>query len=68
MSGNVHHRLCDWNIDPRPECCTCGVYWKAPWFDAYVRGVVGQAAHLPNASYQSANRATDDVVEKERAA
>src|SRR5689334_19949972 len=30
----VHHPLCDWNIEQRPECCICGIYRKAPWFEA----------------------------------
>ena len=49
MSPTVHHPLCDWNIEQRPDCCICGVYREAPWFEAYVRGVVGQTAHLRNA-------------------
>jgi hypothetical protein len=66
MSTSAHHPLCDWNIDQRPECCICGVYRKAPWFEAYVRGVGGQAAHLRTALIL--NQATDHVEEKEQAA
>jgi len=42
-----HHRLCDWNIVRGTTNCTCGsLQPKAPWFDAYVRGIEQQAAHL----------------------
>ena len=66
MSERVHHRLCDWNIEQRPECCICGIDRTVPWFKAYVRGVLGQAVHLRNALIP--NLADDHVEEHGQAA